>query len=91
MTADISNIDERRRRLLWRASHRGVKEADLFLGGFVRDHVTTMSSAELDELEALINIPDPELMSWIGGEQSLRNEFRNRTAIRLLAYRFKRN
>jgi antitoxin CptB len=87
MTAPPSDIDERRRRLLWRASHRGTKELDLVLGGFVRDHVAGMSAAELDELEALVGMPDPDLMAWIVGDKDVEDEFRNRTTDRFLAYR----
>jgi antitoxin CptB len=87
MNSSPTDIDERRRRLLWRASHRGTKELDLVLGGFVRDHVAGMTAAELGELEALVSLPDPELMAWIVGDKDVEDEFRNRTTDRFLAYR----
>ncbi|HEX3994700.1 MAG TPA: succinate dehydrogenase assembly factor 2, partial [Acetobacteraceae bacterium] len=35
--------DTRRRRLLYRATHRGTFENDLLIGGFVRDHLDTLT------------------------------------------------
>ncbi len=58
------NPDVRRKRLLWRASHRGIKEMDLILGGFAKTRIAVMDEAELDELEAIIELPDQELLSW---------------------------
>ena len=48
------DLDPRRRRLIFRAMHRGTKEADLMIGGFVTRHVASFSEAELDEIEALL-------------------------------------
>jgi antitoxin CptB len=56
--------DTRRKRLLWRATHRGIKEMDLILGGFVARHLDRFDAAELDELEAIMQIPDQEMLAW---------------------------
>jgi antitoxin CptB len=64
-----------------------MREMDVLLGGFVRDHIDSMQPSELDELERLIDVPDPELMSWITGEVAVREEYRNAVTERLLAYR----
>jgi len=63
MTAS-ENFDARRKRLVWRASHRGIKEMDLILGGFARARIAHMGESELAELEAIIELPDQELLSW---------------------------
>jgi antitoxin CptB len=54
----------RRKRLLWRATHRGIKEMDLLLGGYVAVHLATLSEADLDALETIIDIPDQTLLAW---------------------------
>ena len=46
-------LDERRRRLLFRSWHRGIREMDLVLGRFADAHIASLSEAELDEYEAL--------------------------------------
>ena len=58
------NFDAHRKRLLWRASHRGIKEMDLILGGFARARLAVLNEGELAELEAIIELPDQELLSW---------------------------
>ncbi|HVY17461.1 MAG TPA: succinate dehydrogenase assembly factor 2 [Rhodopila sp.] len=57
----------RRRRLLFRATHRGTYENDLMVGGFVRAHVDTLSEAKMDALEAVMEIPDDKLADWLTG------------------------
>jgi antitoxin CptB len=87
MTKSSHKLDLRRKVLLWRANHRGTKEMDVLLGGFARDNIDSMQPSELDELERLIDVSDPELMSWIMGEVAVREEYRNPVTERLLAYR----
>ena len=61
-------LDVRRRKLLFRAWHRGLREVDLILGGFADRHVETLNEAELSEFEILMNVPDGELLAWLTGE-----------------------
>ena len=68
MSAPLDTLDLRRRRILWRATHRGFKEMDLILGGFALAHIEAMSDDELDDLEAIIDIPDQLLFAWATGQ-----------------------
>jgi antitoxin CptB len=61
-------LDVRRRKLLFRAWHRGLREVDLILGGFADGNVETLNDAELSEFETLMNVPDGELLAWLTGE-----------------------
>src|SRR5271165_2962160 len=60
-------LDVRRRRLLFRATHRGTYENDLMLGGFIRAHLDALDAADLTALEALLELPDPDLADWLTG------------------------
>jgi antitoxin CptB len=69
-TLSSSALDERRRRILFRAWRRGVREMDLIMGRFADAHLPTMTEAELSEFERLLDVPDPEIFAWIiGGER----------------------
>lgn len=57
-------IDIRRKRLLYLATYRGFKEADLLIGGFAKAHLPEMEEDELDQLEALLKQNDRELYAW---------------------------
>jgi antitoxin CptB len=69
--------DPRRRRLLFRAHHRGTKEADLMIGGFVSRTIGTLDAAELDALEALLDLPDVDLADWLSGRLPVPPEHMN--------------
>jgi antitoxin CptB len=60
-------LDQRRRRLLFRATHRGTRENDLLVGGFVAAGLAAFSDAELTALEAILELPDPLLGDWLTG------------------------
>jgi antitoxin CptB len=55
------------RRLLFRATHRGTFENDLMVGGFVRAHYGSLTDADLDALDAVMEIPDDLLAEWLTG------------------------
>jgi antitoxin CptB len=62
-----AKADIRRRRLLFRATHRGTAENDLMIGGFVRAHLAGLTEADLDALEAVMQMPDTDLADWLTG------------------------
>ena len=57
----------RRKRLLFRARHRGFREVDLIFGTFAADALADMTDAELDAFEALLGVPDQEVYAWLQG------------------------
>jgi antitoxin CptB len=61
-------LELRRRRLRYRAWHRGTREMDLVLGRFVDAELANLTPVELDEFESLMDAPDPDLLSWIMGQ-----------------------
>lgn len=68
MTAG-EDIAVRRKRLRYRAWHRGTKEMDLILGPFADARAQAMDEAELDRLEALMDEEDPPLLKWVMGQE----------------------
>jgi antitoxin CptB len=68
---DPSALDRRRRRLLFRATHRGTFENDLMIGRFVRAHLANLTEAEIDTLEAVMELPDTLLADWLTGRMPI--------------------
>ena len=64
-------LDLRRRRLRYRAWHRGMREMDLVLGRFADAELESLTPHELDQLEALMEAPDPDLFAWILGQSDV--------------------
>jgi antitoxin CptB len=57
----------RLRRLRYRAWHRGTHEMDLILGPYADARLETMTAAELDRFEALLEEVDTDLFDWLMG------------------------
>jgi antitoxin CptB len=75
MSLSSAGLDPRRRRILFRARRRGMREMDLALGGFADAHLPTLTEAELDEFELWLDLPDPEILSWLTREAPLPDRF----------------
>lgn len=65
MAADKEALDARRRKLSFRAWRRGFKEADIILGHFSDEALPSMSEADMDIFEVLLEVPDQDLYGWI--------------------------
>ena len=63
------DLSMRRRRLRYRAWHRGTKEMDLVLGPFADAHLEAYGAPELDRLEALMDEEDTDLLKWVMGQE----------------------
>jgi antitoxin CptB len=65
------DLPMRRRRLRYRAWHRGTKEMDLVLGPFADAHLESYGIPELDRLEALMDEEDTDLLKWVMGQEPI--------------------
>jgi antitoxin CptB len=63
-------LDERRRKLLFRAWRRGVREMDLIVGRFADVYIDKFDEPSLDQFERLIEVPNAELYAWVTGDQT---------------------
>jgi antitoxin CptB len=89
-TKSSERLDARRRRLLFRSWHRGIREMDLIMGRFADAWIERLSERELDQYERLIEIPDPELYAWIAGQDVVPAEYDGELLQRLRAFHFRR-
>ena len=60
-------LDARRRRLLFRCRHRGIREMDFVLGHFADAELTSLNDSEMDELETWLEVPDQQIFAWVNG------------------------
>jgi antitoxin CptB len=59
--------DPRRRRLVFRAWHRGTREMDLVMGRFTEAQVAAMTDDEVGDLERLMEANDRDVFDWVSG------------------------
>ena len=70
MNDNLGETELCRRRLLWRAMHRGLRELDLIIGGFAQQRLPAMSERELEEFEAIVATPDSDLQALAPRERA---------------------
>lgn len=80
--------ETRLKRLRFRAWHRGVKEADLLIGGFFDRYGTEWNEAEMDLFEALLEEQDVDIMAWAMGTVAVPERYAGTvmTALKTLNY-----
>ncbi|MEQ1576435.1 MAG: succinate dehydrogenase assembly factor 2 [Hyphomicrobium sp.] len=66
-TGDIERgiLDMRRRRAVWRATHRGTKELDILVGRYAVARLPDMASEELDLFEDFLAVSETDLQGWL--------------------------
>ena len=57
----ITNLSLRRKKILFKCTHRGTKELDILLGNFVSKHINLLKSKELNYLEIILSFNDLDL------------------------------
>jgi antitoxin CptB len=74
-TRTSEGLDLRRRKLLFRAWHRGMREMDLIMGRFADSTLDALAEADLMEFERLMEVPDRDLLAWITGEADVPSNY----------------
>lgn len=70
LSRSTDGLDPRRKKMIFRAWHRGMREMDLIMGRFAEQRIDAMSDEELDTFELLIEAPDRDLLAWITGREA---------------------
>ncbi|HAD88413.1 MAG TPA: succinate dehydrogenase assembly factor 2 [Rhodospirillaceae bacterium] len=78
-------MDPRRKRILFRAQHCGMKENDIILGRFAEANMAALSDADLDAFEALLDQPDNDVYNWVSGREPAPAPFDTDLMRRILA------
>ncbi|MEM7766273.1 MAG: succinate dehydrogenase assembly factor 2 [Pseudomonadota bacterium] len=81
-------MDERRRKLRFRAWRRGFREMDLLMGTFADAEIESFDEAGLDEFERLLATPDWEVYAWLIGQKDVPPNHRGPVLDRLIAFRY---
>jgi antitoxin CptB len=84
----MSEIETRRRKLRFRAERRGFRELDLYMQQFIGKHLAGFDARELDQFEAVLDIPDQHVFDWIMGRAAPPQEIRSEVLDLLLSFRY---
>ena len=72
---------------MFRCWHRGTREMDLIVGRFADAHLADLSDDELDQLEQLIELPDPDLSAALTGARPIPPEHDGTLFARMRSFR----
>ena len=61
------NIDQLKKKIIYRASYRGTKEMDKLLGAFTKKYVNILELKDLIDLEKLLSFDDDFLYNFYNG------------------------
>ena len=61
------DIDELKRKIIYRSNYRGTKEMDILLSSFVESIISQLNKEELENLLNFLNIDDDNLFKYKQG------------------------
>tara|TARA_B100001057_G_scaffold495492_1_gene594637 strand:- start:47 stop:307 length:261 start_codon:yes stop_codon:yes gene_type:complete len=83
------NIEQLKKKIIYRSNYRGTKEMDKLLGAFTKKYIEELNTDDLLDLEKLLDIDDDNLYNFFNGlETSIKFED-NRINLLFKSYQFK--
>ena len=64
------NIDQLKKKIIYRSNYRGTKEMDKLLGAFTNKYINELSNEDLTNLEKLLDIDDNNLYNFYKGHET---------------------
>jgi len=84
---DLTDIQVRRKKALFRAQRRGFRELDLIFAAFAEAHLERLEAKELERFETLLSVPDWQIFDWIMGHERVPSAYDDDVFARLCSYR----
>tara|TARA_Y200000002_G_C22182928_1_gene455930 strand:+ start:280 stop:546 length:267 start_codon:yes stop_codon:yes gene_type:complete len=63
----ISNIEQFKKKIIYRSNYRGTKEMDKLLSAFTNEYINQLNESDLLDLEKLLNVDDNNLYNFYNG------------------------
>ena len=64
------NIDELKKKIIYRSNYRGTKEMDKLLSSFTKKYINKLEINDLNDLEKFLNIDDTNLYNYYTGVET---------------------
>ena len=64
------NIDQLKKKIIYRSNYRGTKEMDKLLGSFTKKYIDKLDNKDLFDLEKLLNIDDDNLYKYFKNQET---------------------
>ena len=66
----IIDIEQLKKKIIYRSNYRGTKEMDKILGAFTDKYIDELDSSDLVDLDKLIDIDDDNLYNFYNGSET---------------------
>tara|TARA_B100001769_G_C22040353_1_gene559119 strand:+ start:338 stop:601 length:264 start_codon:yes stop_codon:yes gene_type:complete len=80
----MNDLETYKKKIIYKASHRGSKEMDILLGNFINKYVELFNKNELQQFDLILDNDDDDIYQWILGKSDIPNEYQNRVFSLLL-------
>jgi antitoxin CptB len=64
------NIDDLKKKIIYRSNYRGTKEMDILLGAFTKKYIDILNYTKLIELDEMLNLDDENLFKINQGQET---------------------
>ena len=61
------NIEQLKKKIIYRSNYRGTKEMDKLLGAFTKKYINELNNDDLVDLEKLLDLDDSNLYNFYNG------------------------
>ena len=65
-----NDIDQLKKKIIYRSNYRGTKEMDKLLSSFTKSYINELSKDDLIDLEKLLDIDDDTLYNYFNGTKT---------------------
>jgi antitoxin CptB len=88
--SEVDQLNNQRKRLIFRSWHRGTREMDLIMGRFADHAVPAMTAADLATYARLLEENDPDIYDWLCGRQPIPDSSDSAVLRHLIDHSFKK-
>ncbi len=80
----MNDLEVYKKKIIYKASHRGSKEMDILLGNFINKYVELFNKNELQQFDLILDNDDDDIYQWILGKIDIPNKYQSRVFSLLL-------
>jgi len=74
----MNDLETYKKKIIFKASHRGSKEMDILLGNFIKKYIELFNENELGLFSAILDCDDDDIYQWILGKKEIPSQHSNR-------------
>ena len=74
----MNDLETYKKKIIYKASHRGSKEMDILLGNFINKYIELFNENELIIFDSILDCDDDDIYQWMIGKKDVPTRYENR-------------